>query len=299
MAITIDKVYVDTFERNVRHLAQQSVTRLRAYVTERSAQSESHAWERVGAVESSEKTTARTATPEVDTPWSRRLSIPKTYHVGDTVEPEDVVQMLIEPKSNIAMAHAMAMRRRYDDIIITAANGDALDGDGATVVFPAGQMIDLTNAGVTTGAAAEISIDSILQVQEKFYDNDIQMDDMQRAVMVIGPKQQRKLLNLMEVTSGDYQERKALASGYLPNWLGFDWVVSTRLQSPSAGVLDCLAFTPQGLGMQVNKDITAKVGEDPTISFAWRIYAMLTAGAVRVEDEHVVRLRLADTVTLS
>lgn len=298
MAITIDQVYVDTFERNVRHLAQQANTRLRAFVTERSVQSESHAWERVGAVDTSEKTAARTATPENDTPWSRRLSIPSTYHVGDTVEPEDVVQMLVEPKSNIAMAHAMACRRRVDDIIIAAANGDSRDGDGNAITFDtANQQIDLTNAGATTGAAAEISIDSILQVQEKFYENDIQMDDMQRVCMVIGPKQQRKLMQLMEVTSGDYQNSRALATGYMPNWLGFDWVVSNRLQSPSANVVDCLAFTPQGIGLQVNKDISAKVGEDPSISFAWRIYAMLTMGAVRVEDEHVVRLRLADTVT--
>lgn len=28
MAITIDKVYIQTFERNVRHLAQQADTRL-------------------------------------------------------------------------------------------------------------------------------------------------------------------------------------------------------------------------------------------------------------------------------
>lgn len=290
MAINIDNVYIQTFERNVRHLAQQSPTRLRKYVTERAVTSEKHNWERIGSNEAVAKGGARTATPMNDSDWSRRVSLTNTIHMGDTVEPEDLVQMLIEPKSNIAMSQAMGMRRGIDDIIISAATADALDGDGNSIALPASQIV-----GDGTG---EITLDTVLQVQEKFYENDIQMDDMQRAVMVIGPKQQRKLLNLMEVTSGDYQERKALASGYMPNWLGFDWVVSTRLQNPAAGEIDCLCFTPQAIGMQVNKDIWTKVAEDPTLSFAWRIYTAMTMGAVRVEDEHMVRIHLADTVTL-
>lgn len=289
MTINIDNVYIQTFERNVRHLAQQSPSRLRAYVTERAVNAEKHNWERLGSNDTVAKTSARTATPTNDSDWSRRVSMPQTFHIGDTVEPEDVVQMLIEPKSNIVMSQAMAARRRIDDIIISAATGSALTGDGTSIALPASQIVG--------DGTAEISLDFILQVQEKFYDNDIQMDDMQRACMVIGPKQQRKLLQLMEVTSGDYQNSKALANGYMPNWLGFDWVVSTRLQNPVAGQIDCLCFTQQGIGLQVNRDITTKVGEDPSLSFAWRIYSMMTMGAVRVEDEHVVRMHLKDTVT--
>lgn len=286
MAITISNVYVQTFERNLRHLAQQADTRLRRFVTERSGEGEKHNWERIGAGTATEKTSARTPTPTSDLAWSRRVSLPKTYHAGETVEPEDIVKMLVEPNSNISMSLSMAMRRKVDDVIIAAATGDALTGTGATSAFPAGQRI-----GDGTGV---ISIDSILAVQELFYKKDIDPDE--RKVMVIGPTQQRKLMSLMEVTSGDYQNSKALATGMLPNWMGFDWVVSNRLLAPAAGQLDCLAFTARGIGLQVNQDITAKVAEDPSLSFAWRIYTMMTMGAVRVEDEHVVNLRLKDAL---
>ena len=288
MAINIDNVYIQTFERNVRHLAQQSQSRLRRCVTERAVSSEKHNWERIGPTDAVLKASARTPTPENDADWTRRVSMNQTFHLGDTVEPEDIVQMLIEPKSNIAMSQAMAMRRQIDDIIITAATANALNGDGSTTALPASQVV-----GDGTGV---ISLDTILEVQEKFYSNDIQMDDMQRACMIIGPTQQRKLLQLMEVTSGDYQNSQALATGYMPNWLGFDWIVSTRLQAPVAGQIDCLCFTPQAIGLQVNKDLTTKVGEDPSLSFAWRIYSMLTMGAVRVEDEHMVRIHLKDAI---
>lgn len=288
MAITIDQAYIQTFERNLRHLAQQSVARLRPFVTEKSSNGEAHNWERLGPTNAVQKTSARTATPESDAPWSRRVSQPQTWHNGDTIEAEDIVQMLVDPKSNLAMNLAMSMRRKVDDIIITAATANALNGDGSTSAFSAGQTI-----GDGTGV---ISLDTILEVQEKYYSNDIMVTD-ERPVMVIGPTQQRKLMQLMEVTSGDYQNSKALATGVLPNWMGFDWVVSTRLQAPAAGQIDCLSFTRRGIGMQVNRDISAKVAEDPTKSFLWRVYTAMTLGAVRTEDEHVVRIHLKDAIS--
>lgn len=287
MAISIDNVYIQTFERNLRHLAQQSDTRLRRFITEVSGGGEKHNFERLGQAEATQKTSARTPTPTSDLAWSRRVSLAATHHVGETVEQEDIVQMLVDPNSNVTSALAMAMKRKVDDIIIGAATGAALQGDGTTVAFPADQSI-----GNGTGV---ISLDTVYETQEKFMKNDIDPDESM--VMVIGPTQQRKLLSFMEVTSGDYQNAKALATGVLPNWMGFTWIVSNRLLAPTAGQIDCLAFTKKALGMQVNRDITAKVSEDPTLSFAWRLYAFMTMGAVRVEDEHIVRIRLKDSLT--
>lgn len=286
MAITIDKVYIQTFERNVRHLAQQADTRLRRFVTEKATDGQKHNWERLGSGEASLKAAARVATPTSDLPWSRRVSLAQTYHMGETVEQEDVVQMLIDPNSNVSAAIANGMKRKIDDILIAAATGTALNGDGTTSTFPVGQVV-----GDGTGV---ISIDNILEVQEKFYKNDIDPDESK--VMVISPTVQRKLMSLMEVTSGDYQNSKALATGMLPNWMGFDWVVSNRLLVPVAGQISCLAFTKRALGFQVNRDIAAKVAEDPGLSFAWRIYAAMTMGAVRTEDEHIVHLKVKNAI---
>lgn len=286
MAITIDKVYIQTFERNVRHLAQQADTRLRRFVTEKATDGQKHNWERLGSGEASLKAAARVATPTSDLPWSRRVSLAQTYHMGETVEQEDVVQMLIDPNSNVSAVIANGMKRKIDDILIAAATGTALNGDGTTSTFPAGQVV-----GDGTGV---ISIDNILEVQEKFYKNDIDPDESK--VMVISPTVQRKLMSLMEVTSGDYQNSKALATGMLPNWMGFTWVVSNRLLAPAAGQISCLAFTKRALGFQVNRDITAKVAEDPSLSFAWRIYAAMTMGAVRTEDEQIVHLRVKNAI---
>lgn len=289
MAVTISNIYVQTFENNVRHLAQQGITKLRNFVTERSTNGENHNWERLGAGTASLKSGTLVATPHQDLPWSRRVSAAATYHAGEATEQEDPVQMLVDPNSNIAMNIAMAMRRQFDDIIIAAATGNATDGAGSPVAFPAGQKIG--------NGTQVMSFDIVTQVQEKFMQNDIDPDVPK--VFVVGPTQVRKLMMLTEHTSTDYVRRtleELSANGIVPNWMGFTWIMSTRLLSPASGQISCLAFTRRALGLQVNRDISTRIAEDPSVSFAWRIYAYLTAGAVRVEDEHIVHVHLADTV---
>jgi hypothetical protein len=103
----------------------------------------------------------------------------------------------------------------------------------------------------------------------------------------------RTLLQIAEATNNDYAY-KALLEGYVKSWMGFEWIVSTRLLVPLAGQRTCFAMTKRALGLQVNRDISSRIAEDPSISFAWRIYTFATYGAVRVEDEHIVQVQLAD-----
>ncbi len=290
---TVELVYVETYESIVRHLAQQKPSRLRPWVMEKAVQSNGHNWERLGTAEAVAKspvggpTGRNVPTPEHGYPFSRRRSTPGTFHTGDTTEPEDIVQVLIDPNSNIAQAQAYAMNRSIDDEILDAADRDADDGNGGTVAFPAAQI-------VSDGTTA-ITFDIVTEVTEKFMDNDIDPDI--EKVMVISPAQARKLLQLTEATSGDYNAVRPLtAKGYIESWMGYTWLVSTRLNSPAGGEVHCLCMTRKALGLQVNRDVSVEVAKDPTISFAWRIYCSATFGAVRVEDEHIVRIHLSETI---
>ena len=287
MSATIPNVYVQTYETTVRHLAQQGITRLRPWVAERSVQSEGHNWERIAATTAQQKTTRKQATPDNETAWSRRKSIPVTYDTGDVTEQEDIVQMIVDPNSNYAKAQGKAMRRAHDDEIIKAATGDSRDGDGNVVAFPAGQVVG-------DGSTA-ITFDIVTAVTEKFMLNDIEPDE--EKCFVVSPAQARKLLQLTEATSGDYNAVRPLTStGYIESWMGYTWICSTRLLAPSAGEVDCFAMTRSALGLQVNKDIWSRVTEDPSISYAWRVYTASSFGAIRVEDEHIVRVHLNETI---
>lgn len=297
---TISDVSVSTYERTVRHIAQQSVVRLLPWVAVRGEESKDHNWEKMGKADTVTKTrrmpTAESETGfgvvapgDEGTPWLRRQSVPITKAVSDTVDRMDEVKMLVDPNSNYAKAHGMAMRRAQDSEIIRAASSDdALDGTGTPETIAAAQQIG--------GDGIPFSFDLVTETSELFMANDIDPDE--EKVFVIGPKQARKMLQLTEATSGDYNALKPLTSkGYIESWMGYSWIVSTLLDlDGGTNVRRCFAMTRQALGFNINDDIWAQIAQDPSLSFAWRIYCESTFGAVRVEDEHIVHVDVEDTV---
>lgn len=300
MPITINKAYVQSFEDNLRLISQQGKSLLRQFVTEKHESSLMHNWERIGKVSARAKTSARMVSPAggdqaggagttAQALFSRRRTSVATFDAGEIIEAEDPSQMLADPTTPITATLANALKRKVDDIIISAANDSAIDGDGATVTFPAGQIVG--------GATTIISVDLLLSVQQLFLSNDVDPDEPK--VLVISPVQFRTLMNIDKVTSGDYQAQQALATGYLPNFLGFaHTIISNRLgmttTPPTAGQIYCMAFTAKGIGLHIAKDIWAEVDRRVDLSFAWQLYTAMSMAAVRVEDEHVVRIHLKD-----
>lgn len=287
MGITVDQAFIEEYEDNVRHLAQQMETRLRPHVYEVSSGAEAYNFERLLATDAVQKVGRRVPTVYVDDTWSRRVAQPQTFNHTMTIEHEDRVQMLVNPDSNYAYNQAMAMNREMDQLIIAACSGTALDGDGNNIALPASQTIG--------NGATPISFDLITQSQEQFMSDEI-MPDFPK-VMVVGPTQVRRLMQLTENTSSDYVQAQALQQyGIVPNWMGYSWIVSNLLESPAAGELYCLAFTSKGLGLAVNQDTFTRISENPSLSYMWQVFSQWTMGAVRVEDEHVQLIRVADTV---
>ena len=279
MVATVDKVFIDEFEGNIISLAQQRMSYLRSCVNEVSSTGKSHAWDRVGAVNMSPKTTRGGTTPVVDTPFSRRLSIPTSYNVGDLVAHFETVQTLIDPASAISRQFGYAVARQYDDVIIEAAVGDSRDGDGNTVAFDTNSLL---------GDGSQImNLQHITDVAERFMLQDV--DPTEGFVFVISPNQAQQLLNQLEYNSYDFNALRPLMSGQIVPFMGFDFIVSNRLQAGSgADSTLCFAMAKDAVGLQVNNPIKARVSEDASASFDWRIYAEITIGATRVEDEKVV-----------
>jgi hypothetical protein len=297
MAITVTAAYIESFESTVRQLSQQKTSRLRMCVSEINKQSETHNWDRLAASTARDKTSARMVSPAGGNgsgavgatdglAWTRRNTTTAAKDTGEVIEKENIVQMLIDPKSATTENLVMNMHRKMDDVIITAATAAAADGAGGTVAFTAGQTV----GDYTT----EITLDHILEVDEIFETNDVDPDEPR--YFVIGPKQKRKLMQLIEVTSNDFQDKKALATGYLPDFMGFNWIVSNRLLAPAGSQLDCLAFTSKAIGLHIAGDIDVSVAERADMSFAWQVYMVMQIAAVRVEDEHIVRFKAKDTV---
>ena len=288
MAITIDSAFIQEYEDNVRHLAQQSDVRIRPHTYEVSSGGEAYNFERLGPSEAEEKTTRREDTNYIDDDWSRRVATPRTFNHTMTVEHEDKVQMLVDPESTYAQSQGNAMRRAYDRIIIEAAVGTALDGEGVATPYPAEQLIG--------DGTVPISFDMVTEAQEIFMKNEVMPDEAK--VMVVGPTQVRKLMQLTEQTSSDYVQVQALQRyGMVPNWMGFTWIVSNLLEADVVDTdLRCFACTKRGIGLAVNQDTFTRITENPSKQYMIQVFSQWTAGAVRTEDEHVVQLWVADSL---
>lgn len=311
----IDQAFVNTYETNLRHLSQQKYSKLKPYCQHVSEQSESHNWETLASM--SEGDVARKSsrdtgeggtgsnvlksTPNVNKPFAKRRTNVDTYDTGHSTEQEDISQMIVDPNSNLVMSQAMAMGRHTDDIIIGGMWKPAS-------VKGSAKPVDFLKTQVIGDGTKPISFDLVTEITERFLQNDIEAEV--HKIIVIGPTQARKLLQITEATSADYTSAMTLqSSGIITCWMGYTWIVSTRLNKfdplywdmteedgPKEGEIFCVAYTEMALGYHTSKDIWTRIAEDPSASFAWRIYSAFTSDCVRVEDEHIFKLHLADSL---
>ena len=106
----------------------------------------------------------------------------------------DDVRMLVDPKGSYTKAGAWAMGRAIDDLIIAAATGNAVDGDGTNVALPSGQKI-------TESGTAGMTLAKILNAKRILDANQVEDEDR---FFIIGSRQLEDLLNVTEVKSADF-----------------------------------------------------------------------------------------------
>ena len=289
---TITQVTVDGFRDLVRHLAQQKGSKARSWCDDWSPEAETGNWDRLSAGDAAIKSTRIADTPAGDRTWSRRIAFPATYDAAEATEVTDPSKMLVDPNSNIVRSIGYSLGRSMDDIIFAAAIGNATNsvraGDGSNT--PTNIAL---GAGQTIGDySLPISFDYVTEVNEKFNQNDLDDEDI---VAFIGPRQVRELQNLTEVTSADYVNTQALMSRKIVSgWYGMTWIMSTRLPTGSTGERDCIFMSRRAMGFHIPTDVTTFCERDPSKSYVWRPYGVFDAGAVRIEESQVVRLKVAD-----
>jgi hypothetical protein len=282
---TIDKAFVEQFKSNVVHLAQQTENRLRSAIRQETVRGATHNIERLQDVSAVEKTARHSITPILDAPHSRRVLTMKDYQWADLVDEEDKLRMIIAPESEYAKAGASAMNRQWDDIIIAAFDGDAVDGDGNAITFngnatETNQDLDIAhnNEGMTISKISEAS--RILNS----YDN-----DNASRYMALTSRDLQDLLNTTEVTSSDYNSVQALVKGELSSFYGFNIIRTERLDT-TTNVTKCFAWVQDAMCLGIGRDVVSRVDQRPDVSYAWQVYLAFTGGATRVDDRGVVRV---------
>lgn len=282
MSTQITTAFVNQFSANVQMLSQQMGSLLRNAVDTESVNGEKAFFDQVGQAAAVLRTSRHADTPLVETPHTRRMVTMSDYEYADLIDDSDKVRLLVDPTSTYSRAAAAAMGRAMDDVIISAALGTSQTGkDGSTsTALPAGQKIAHGSAGLTI--AKLVSAKELLDAAS--------VDPSIPRHIIVSPKQISDLLNNTTVTSSDFNTVKALAQGEISSFVGFNFIVSNRLNTDSNSDRQVIAFAQDGIKLAVGKEPAARIDERADKSYSTQVYYCQTIGATRMEEEKVVEI---------
>ena len=282
MSTQITEAFVAAFADNYIHLAQQSESRLQPTVmVDANIVGMSKSVNRLGKRQPTRRTSRHADTPQNDQPHSTRYIDLADWDDGDIVDDLDQVKMLTDPTSDYVKAMIAGFNRTKDDVIIEALGGNSRSTTG-NVALPSGQKIAVGGTGLTKA--------KIIQAKKIFRANEADEENGEELYMLYSATALSDVLSDTTLTSADFLAGQMLQSGTLRGkWMGFTWIPTERC--PISGATRRLyAYAKSGVKLGIGKDITTKVGEDPGKGFNVRVYAKMSIGAVRVEEEKVVEI---------
>jgi hypothetical protein len=237
----------------------------------------------------------------VDADFTRRWVFPTDRELPQLVDSFDELRTIVDPKSMYVENAANAFGRDHDDAIIGAAFGTAQVGtDNASLSSETWASIS-SNFTVAENfkAASETGLTVAKMIEAKrileHYHNDLETDDL---TIVIGSKQHSDLLNQVQVVSTEFNDRPVLVEGRVTRFLGYNVVVSERLQfrSDDADARQVIVFVKSGLYLGVWQDTYNRISQRNDLSSEpWQVYSKHTFGATRTQPGKVIEIDCLDS----
>lgn len=310
MSTQITTSFVKQYGANVFHLSQQKGSVLRNAVRVESVVGDSRFFDRIGKAVAALRTNRHADTPQMDTPHTRRMVTLADYEYADLVDDQDKIRTLNDPTNEYSVAAQWALGRAMDDLLVDAASGSAYGGvaGASAVVLPTTQKL----TSVASAAGAALNVQALRRTAKIMDANDV--DPSEARFFAFNAYQKESLLSATEVTSADFNSVKALVMGDINTFMGFKFL-RTELLNDRSGALSfdtsagtvgsgggdadgydqCIAWAKSGLLLALGADIKAQIAPRADKSFSTQVYASMTIGATRMEEEKVVEILCKDT----
>jgi len=286
MSSNITTSFVEQYSSNVQMLSQQMSSKLRSSVDVETVVGKNAFFEQIDSTAAVLRTSRHGNTPQIDTPHSRRRVSLADYEWADLIDDTDKIRALVDPTSAYAKNAAAAMNRAMDDVIITALNASASTG----VTGSASTPLPSTQKFATSNQSDGLTVAKLLAAKKNFDENDI--DNSRKRYIVCGPQQINDLLGTTSVTSADFNTVRALSTGEVNSFLGFEFIMSNRLSFDATNTDDRLvfAYTEDAIKLAIGKDVSAKISERADKSYSTQVYYCMTLGATRMEEKAVFQI---------
>jgi len=190
-----------------------------------------------------------------------------SFVTGEYIEDIDQLRSNVDYKSSYQGAIAAALNRAYDSELIS--------------------VMDAATPGATITASGGLTKANLIATAEAMNDASIPMGD--NRMLVISPAALTDMMSDTTLVSSDYVANQGLQTGFIPNIMGFNVIVSNLLTLTS-GVRACYAFDRDSVGCAIGKDITSrfdyvpqKVAHLVTAEFTQGCAVIDTAGLIQVD----------------
>ena len=196
------------------------------------------------------------------------------YHAGEYVQTLDEVKTNADLRSTFAVAIASALGRATDKSIV-----DALD-DGTP-----------TNIKYTAQGANGLNKAALLEAHEALNALDVPTSDR---TLLISPAALTDILTDTTLVSSDNGviTNQALATGYIPNILGFRVVISSLLTADST-VRKTYAFHKNSVGTAIGADMKININYVPQKASSL-ILGEMSCGSAMIDADGVVELQVTE-----
>lgn len=308
-SVEVTTAMVDMFSSNVMHLSQQEGSMLYEYCRHETQDAESKFHDRIGKSKARRKAGRHSDVLFSDIPHSRRMVTTEDVYDADLVDQEDKIRTIMNIENEYAKSIAMSIGREMDEIIIDFALGNSYGGKKGTTAIP---LPDSQKVAATDGVGfTGMNVLTLRRVRKKFKQNE-SIKKGEKLIFAWAAEQADNLLGSTSVTSSDYNSVKALVDGEVDTFMGFKFVetellpfnaaaesftLATGAVGAGAGVINlgearrCIAFTAKrGLLAAKAREVKGKITERPDKHYANQVYAALSFGGTRMEEEQVVEV---------
>lgn len=313
----IESWRVQQYAANVYQVSQQKGSKLWPLVRKEQFLGKAEFFDRLGQATAADKVGRNTDSPNLDIDHTRRMVTTVTREWGTLVDRKDNLQNIHDPASEYAMAAGMALGRKRDNVIISAAFGYAASGEdgSSTTALGNGQKV----AAVKSAALDYANVQQLRKAKKLM---DLASVEGKRYIAYSADFLE-SLLSATEVSSSDFNTVKALVNGELNTFLGFEFIHCEELNSFTAistvagssidtgdfhfdtgtglynvsgidlGTTErvAMAFAEGGLiGAETSGSFIARIEERADKGYSKQVYTAMDVGAVRMEEAKIVQL---------
>lgn len=294
MSANSNVFYSQQYASAVELLSQQVVPKIAPLFTPMTAEGKAATVVNlIDEVQADERTARYDDIIPADPAQTRPWVFPRHFDKAVFFDTIDAVRMNADPKSQYVQALVAAINRKMDDEAVRAFFADRLIGENGTTTdsFSSANQVGVSVGGTTSG----LNVEKLQNALELLKAADVDLDS-EPVYCVISPKQERNLMNEIEVISGDYTKGMVLESGRVSKFLGINFILSNRLGVDGSSYRRVPLFTPKAMsfctwggGMKTN--VTQRMDKR---GLPWQAYVEGHFGAVRRDSDKLIEIKCSE-----